>query len=142
MKRREYVIDHSSQLQALTVVPSLRPRGLGKVRLAGVMAEAPRYEEWERDLNRDLYACGCDTGSRGLVIGVMAGVAIALIAVRGGPWTLAAGVILAAAIAGAIIGKAIGLAQAQSRLKRLVREIIEFARPKEPQRVEENARCG
>jgi len=142
MKRREHVIDHSSQLNALTVVPFLRPRVLGTVRLGGVMAEDPRREAWERDINRNFYACGCDTGAQGLLLGVLAGAAAALIGFRGAPWTVIAGVILAGAIAGAAIGKVLGLVQAQRRLGRVVREVIEYARPKEPQHVEEGALCG
>jgi hypothetical protein len=142
MKRREHIIDHSSQLNALTVAPFLRPRGLGTVRLSGVMADDPRREAWERDINRNFYACGCDTGSRGLVIGVFVGGAVALIGFREAPWSVIAGIVAAGAITGAVIGKVIGLVQAQGRLRRVVDEIIEFARPKEPQRIEEGMRCG
>lgn len=133
MMKRETVLQHSSELNALTTLPFLRTRGRGTLRLGGVMANLPEREMWERELNRNYYACGCDTGAKGLLIGLGVGLIVAAVSLRAmGAWQIA-GVVLGAAIAGAILGKIAGLLRAQGRLNRVVREIEAAARPREPQ---------
>jgi Flp pilus assembly pilin Flp len=143
MAKREYVLKHSSELNALTTNRFFRTRGLGILRLGGVMDELPERERWETELNRSYYACGCSAGATGLIFGLIAGVvAVAIPAVREplGTW-LAAGLGVTIALCGAIIGKVTGLVQAQGRLNRTIREIQAAAGPREP-KMKEGIICG
>lgn len=125
MKNKQHSIDHPSQLNALSVLPLARTRALGTLRLAGDIAEHPKKEEWEADLNKHYYACGCSAGAKGLLLGLLAGVVYAIF-VSKEPSTLAAvGIVLAPAVVGAVLGKVVGLLRASTRLRRTVHEIQE-----------------
>lgn len=139
--RHETVIEHSSQLHALHTFPPLRTPGLGVLRLGGEMARHENREEWQRELNRSYHACGCATGAKGLLIGLLAGLFAA--AVGTAPWlsSQAAGIVFGSALAGAAIGKVIGLARAHIRLTRTIREITAEVRPHEPIGVD-SISCG
>lgn len=139
--RNETVIEHSSQLRALRTFPLLRTPGLGVLRLGGEMARHENREKWQRELNRSYHACGCDTGAKGVLIGLLAGLIAA--GLDGAPWLSwqAAGVVFGPALAGALIGKIIGLVRAQFRLTRTVREIAAGVGPLEPIVVDDIS-CG
>jgi hypothetical protein len=143
MAKREYVLQHSSELNALTTNRFLRTRGLGALRLGGVMGGLPERERWETELNRSYYACGCGAGAKGLILGLIGGAVVAAIpAVRAplGAWP-AAGVGVAITLGGAILGKIAGLMQAQQRLDRTIREIQAAAAPREA-KAKEGFLCG
>ncbi len=139
--KHETVIEHSSQLHSLHVFPPLRAPGLGVLRLGGEMARHESRERWQRELNRSYHACGCDTGAKGLLIGLPAGLVAA--ALSGAPWLSwrAAGIAVGAMLAGAAIGKIVGLARAQIRLTRTAREIVAEVRKREPAGVDDIG-CG
>lgn len=139
--RNETLFEHSSQLNALRTFPLLRTPGLGLLRLGGEMARHENGEKWQRELNRSYHACGCDTGAKGLLLGLLAGLIAA--AAGSAPWLSwpAAGLVFGTALAGAAIGKLIGLTRAQLRLTRTVREIAAEVRPREPVVVDDIA-CG
>lgn len=139
--RNETILEHSSQLNALHTFPLLRTPGLGVLRLGGEMARHENREKWQRELNRSYHACGCDTGAKGLLIGLLAGLIAA--AAGSAPWFSwqAAGIVFGSALAGAAIGKIIGLARAQIRLGRTIREIAAAVRPREPIVVDDIS-CG
>lgn len=122
---REHVFEHPSQLNMLSLFPLGRTTGLGTLRLGGALANDPEASNWESELNRHYYACGCDMGAKGLIVGLIGGVVLSGLGVNqaglGGGWaiTLAIGV----AVAGAVAGKLVGLAHAEARLKNTIRAI-------------------
>ena len=136
--KKETVIKHSSQLNALITLPFLRMPGLGVLRLGGEMVRHEKHETWQRELNRNYHACGCDTGAKGLLIGLFAGL---IVAAMSDSVRQTAGIVFVAAIAGAIIGKLVGLARAQVRLMQTIREIAKEVRPRESS-VVEGVTCG
>lgn len=133
------LIDHPSQLNALSVLPHARTKGMGALRLGGTLTDHPRRAQWEAELNRHYYACGCNAGGVGLLAGIAAGIALAWL----GPYGAAAGtgLTVTAAIAGALLGKLIGLAAAQQRLRHTVQEIQKEWQPREKPALEPWA-CG
>lgn len=139
--KNETVIEHTSQLNALSTFPLLRQPSLGVLRLGGEMARHEKRETWQRDLNRNYHACGCDTGAKGLLIGFLVGLIFEALSVA--PWMSwqSAGIVVGSALAGALIGKIIGLARAQFRLKETIREIVAEIRPREPA-VIDGISCG
>lgn len=114
-----------SQLNALSTIPFVRTSGVGRLRLGGDMVEHPERKRWESELNRYYFACGCDTGATGLILGLLAGIVWAAYSIIQGETGIgyAVGVVLLIAIAGAVAGKLIGLIQANNRLNRTVTEI-------------------
>ena len=143
MKPREHVIQHPSQLNRLSLFPGFRTKGLGKLRLGGEMAGHDRKESWEQELNRNYYACGCDTGAAGLLLGILFGGLYAAYRVAGNDWTLRRGVVAAVLVAliATAAGKLYGLLRANRRLKATIMEIKQEWKPP-PGRVEANATCG
>lgn len=125
MEQRVFLITHPSQLGALSALPFVHHKGLGALRLGGAVAGHSDRDRWESELNRNFYACGCNTAAAGLLIGLIAGGAWGVYQYATDVWTpgASAGAALGAAIAGAVIGKLVGLVRANSRLKSTVREI-------------------
>jgi hypothetical protein len=143
MAKKEHVLQHSSELNALTTNPFRRTPGLGVLRLGGVMADLPERERWEAELNGHYYACGCDTAAKGLLLGLVAGVgAFVFLFMSDQSHVVSAALVGAAiALAGAIIGKGIGLVRAQRRLSTTAREVQAAASPREPH-LKEMIGCG
>jgi hypothetical protein len=122
-----FVIDHPSQLNALSPLPGLRPLRRLPVSLGGSLADHPRRKEWEAAINRNFLACGCSASSKGLLLGIMAGGLFLVLRAAGGAdglsfWS-AAGLVLGPALAGAVAGKLAGLAMAGRRLRAAVADV-------------------
>jgi hypothetical protein len=116
-------ITNPSQLAGLSVWPWRRAGGtVGVVIHAPDVPESDR-EAWQKEVNGLLFVCGCDIGALVMTIGLVA--YLILLAFHIGPVSLggriAAG--FGVVVAGVLIGKAIGLARAQSRLRLLIAEI-------------------
>jgi hypothetical protein len=80
--------------------------------------------EWQRRLDRHLYACGCTSGAITLLAAIAALAAIQFVAdVEFGSRLRTAGVWVAVAFAAALVGKTAGLAAAQVNRRRLYSEI-------------------
>lgn len=144
MDDRAYLIDHPSQLRRLGRWLGPRPHGAAAVRLGGALAEHPRRQAWERQLHRELHACGCSAATIGLLLGMM--VLAPLVAgglLLGGSIGLGGAIGLGLGIAAvtAVLGRFVGKQAARARLAVLVRE-IEREWPTPPGRVEERAVCG
>jgi hypothetical protein len=124
MKAAHSHINHPSELNSLTAARLFRKPGRGKIRLSPDF-EHPEKEQWEAALNRYYYACGCSSGAKGLLLmlalGLGAGIAAYALGIL--PLKHAAALPLAAAIAGAAIGKVSGLAAANRRLARVVHTV-------------------
>lgn len=123
--KREHVLTHPSQLNALFTFPFGRMRGVGTLRLGGSVAEHPERGRWERQLNRDFYACGCDTGATGVMLGLLVGIVAAVYARFAGDWGTgsAVGLAFGTAVAGGVLGKLVGVSSARVRLRRTIAEI-------------------
>ena len=80
--------------------------------------------EWQRRLDRYLYACGCTSGAITLLAAIAALAAIQFVAgVEFGSGLRTAGVWIAVALVAALVGKSAGLAWAQVQRRRLYAEI-------------------
>lgn len=142
-RRPVTTLTHPTQLNRLQVWRFGRTRGLGRLKLPPELPESHR-EQWERDLNRYYYACGCSAGAKGIVLAT-----VAMMIYAGWQWSrghisLGRGALLvgAAAIVGAIIGKLIGLAIAERKLKLLKREILQTWKVEQPSNSTHIILCG
>lgn len=137
-------LQHPTQLNPLSVWRFLRTRGLGRLALPGSMQSESR-ERWERELNRHYYACGCDTGAKGVVL-----FTLATLARHAWQWhyghspALGRAVLVTflAAIAGGLVGKFIGLAIAGRKLDLLKKEITDAWKVPPPRHEEPTIDCG
>lgn len=125
MKRRQIVITHPSELAQLARWPGMRPRGTARVRIEADTVARERAEAWEKRLNRDYNACGCDTGAVGMLAGVV-GYVVWLSLQPGGVTGRGWGALwlgLGVAAAATAAGKLVGLVAARLRIGRTIREI-------------------
>jgi hypothetical protein len=116
------VLDHPSQLNALSALPLRRFVAPGPIRLGGTLANHPDREFWEKQINASYRACGCNESALGLGAGLIAaGIYLAVrTADPSAPWLSAMAVIGGAAIAGALLGKLAGRVRANARLQRTI----------------------
>jgi hypothetical protein len=142
-RRPVTTLTHPTQLHRLRVWPFGRTRGLGRLKLPPELSESHR-EQWESDLNRYYYACGCNAGAKGVVLAT-----VAMMIYAGWQWSyghisLGRGGLLVGvgAIVGAIIGKLIGLAIADRKLKLLKREILRTWKVEQPSNSMHIILCG
>jgi hypothetical protein len=125
MTHHEIVLDHPSQLNALSALPLKRFVAPGSIRLGGSLAGHPQRELWEKQINASYRACGCNESSLGLGAGLIAG---GLYAASGAaestiPWLSTTVIVIGAAIAGAALGKLAGRVRANMRLQRTINTI-------------------
>lgn len=134
MKTRSSQVTHPSELNSLTPFRLLRKPGRGTIRLAPEF-EHPEKQQWESDINRFYYACGCASGAKGLLVMLLVGLAVSITSYVVGALPIGKLVILpiVAAVAGAVIGKIAGLASAHRRLKRVVHTVQAHWKPKDKQ---------
>ncbi len=134
MKKRDSQINHPSELNTLIVSRFLRKRGLGKITLSPTF-DHPEKQQWETNINRYYYACGCASGAKGLMIMLVLGLAGSLIAYLLGAVSgrQLIAMPIAAAVVGAAIGKIAGLARAHRRLVRVVHTVQAHWKPTDKQ---------
>jgi hypothetical protein len=127
-------VKHPSELNQLTPFRLLRTSGRGTIRLAPEF-EHPEKEQWEADINRFYYACGCSSGAKGLLAMLLLGAGGSAIALAANAISLQPAILLpiGAAAAGAAIGKLAGLARAHRRLKRVVHTVQAHWKPRTEQ---------
>jgi hypothetical protein len=134
MEAAIFLIEHPSELNALTAPRPFRKRGRGRIRLSPEL-DHPERETWEAAINRYYHACGCSSGAKGLLLMLVLGVAAAASAygfdLLSVPQTIA--IPLASAVAGAVFGKLAGLATARRRLIRVVHTVQANWKPRDPQ---------
>lgn len=121
MKTRSLQINHPSELNNLTTSRLFRKPGRGTIRLSPEFMH-PEKGQWEADINRYYYACGCSSGAKALLVMLILGLGISFAAYVFDALSLKQIIALpiAAAIFGAVIGKVSGLATARRRLTRVV----------------------
>lgn len=120
----EYVIDGRGALARLASDRTLKTR-LRRIRIelaGGSLAE------WERQLNRHYFACGCETGSVAVVAVLLAGSTAWAAGLAPGLWrwwSAPAGLALAA-----ILGKLAGLGVSRMKVRRLLRALASYCEEK------------
>lgn len=141
--KKQYIISHPSQLNSLSVLPLAKISGIGTIRLTGTFENHRQRAEFEEKLNKQYRACGCDTGAKSLIVGVVASAALAAYQMSTGEWSLGYSsiVVLGVSIVALGVGKLYGLVKANGRLKETIVAIQTIWIP-EPGRKEENAICG
>jgi hypothetical protein len=130
MRARGRQINHPSELNSLILTRPFRKSGRGAIRLTPQF-QHPEKEQWEADINRYYYACGCSSGAKGLLLMLVAGVLLGGAAYAAD--LISIGQALAApvvgAILGAVIGKLAGLGSARRRLTRVVHTVQAHWKP-------------
>ncbi len=143
--RLERVIDHPSQLNALSSLPGFRPIPRGRLRLAGSIFTHPKRVQWEKELNASYGACGCGASAKFMVVAIAIGLFYLAVQAFRAPeafhWGRAIVWCVGFAIAAAALGKLAGLAGANRRLKTTVREIQRDWKV-EPPKPHEISICG
>lgn len=124
MKTRTLQINHPSELNSLTHSRWFRKAGLGAIRLSPEF-DHPQKEQWESQINRYYYACGCADGATGLMSLLVLGLIGGFAAYQFDVLTLKqfVAVPIAASIIGAAVGKLSGLAAARRKLTRVVHTV-------------------
>ena len=134
MRRRSSQINHPSELNSLTTFRLVRRAGRGTITLSPEF-EHPLKQQWEADINRYYYACGCASGARGLLLMLVLGLGVSVIAYLFDALSVRQliAIPIVAAIAGAAIGKIAGLARAHRRLVRVVHTVQANWKPTDKQ---------
>lgn len=139
-----HVFSESSELGAIYTPPLFRGQGRGRIRLSGRLAKHPDSAEWERLLNRYYFACGCDIGAKGTVIGFIAAALLIYDSVTRGwfGWTMLAILSLGIIVVTSVVGKLAGLLQARGRLHELIFHIRREVPPTPPSADAQPIYCG
>jgi hypothetical protein len=122
---RTQLISHPAQLRGLAVFPGLRSPGRARIVIADDKVPEQTRRQWERRINRQYFACGCDASALGLIAGVA--LYLAWMALRPGGFAgtswIDLGIGFAVVLATAFVGKLVGLARAQRRLNQAIAAI-------------------
>jgi len=134
-KRPAYNARHPADLASLSVLPLKRKRGIGRVVIADPEIPNDKREAWERDINRNLRACGCSESSVLMLIALVGYCAYLIWRwVTGAElgWSHLGWGVLVLFIA-ASVGKGLGLLRAEARYRRLVERIGQEWKARPPQ---------
>jgi hypothetical protein len=123
MKKPHRLITHPSELDSLSVLPILRRPGQKRVAIAEHLISSPQREQFETELNRHLFACGCQAGAIGVVLAAVAYAVWAFVAAPDIGLLGHIGRGLAAVVIGGLLGKMAGLFSAENRLKHTVADL-------------------
>lgn len=144
MEKRQHIIQHPSELNSLSTLPFTRRRaGRGRIALSNTFRHQDKAK-WEQRLNRDYYACGCNEGAKGLLLGLVIFGGFALLNYLDADWMVSRSLTTfgIGVIGMSIFGKLVGLFRADMRLKRTVREIQEEWKPEQTEIKSEVIGCG
>lgn len=125
MKSKKQTISHPSQLNRLSVLPVFRIPGKGVIEIAAPDIDSKIRVQWEHDLNKYYFGCGCDKATIGLLIGIVSIVLWHLLNSSGQELSLTMDILISAGILFLFtaIGKYIGLFLIQRKLNVLVEQI-------------------
>jgi hypothetical protein len=141
--RRPYEARYPADLTALSVLPLKRKRGISRVVIADPDVPKDKKDAWERDINRNLHACGCAESSVLILLGLAGYCAYLLWRWSAGGqigWRHLGWGLLVLAVA-AVIGKGVGLLRAETRYRELVRRIGQEWRARPP-KTDTISKCG
>lgn len=144
MNTKTTIIEHPSELNTLTAFPFARRRGRGRIALSDAF-QHPERGQLEKDINKNYYACGCSTSARYLIAGLVIGaVVIGIDAAFLDEQYIQSPVValLVLTFGGGILGKLVGLARANKKLKRSVHTTQAFWRPKVESTMKMQPDCG
>jgi hypothetical protein len=142
-KEKEYMINYLFQLNGLSTLPFIRSQAIGKIRLSGNMKNHPNKEYFEKELNKQYYSCGCDTGAIGLLIGLVLGLGYSVYKYIKSDWSIT-DILISTFLSLFImsgIGKICGLYVANKKLKVIIKEIKKQWIP-EKEYNEDKSHCG
>lgn len=143
MKRQAQVITHPSQLNSLSVLRGFGPQGSGRLKIQDDSLNEDTARTWETHLNRLYFACGCDKGAIGMLLGLV-GYPVWLAVQPDGLASLGwNGLWLGLAVVAVTtaLGKLVGLVGAQREFKEAVRQ-VQKEWTAEPIRYPEDKICG
>ena len=143
MKRRKQSISHPYQLNRLSVLPVLRTPGKGTITIEDDTIDSKTRTEWESELNKYYFACGCDKAAIGLLIGIVSIILWHVVFPEGQEVSLISKILISAGIIFVFtgIGKSIGLFLIQRKLDNLIKQIqSKWEKPLEP--ISEPWSCG
>jgi len=134
MKNKQFIIKHPSQLNSLSTLPFTRRTGLGKIVLDDSFQHANK-EQIELDLNKNYYACGCSLGAKSLIIGILIFGVVGIYGFHNYDWSVTKSLTLffGGAILMSLLGKIMGLLQANGKLEKTIREIQSVWKPDWPE---------
>ena len=133
MKNKQYIINHPSQLKALSTLPFTHRAGLGKI-IINDSFQHENKDQMEYNLNKNYYACGCSQGAKALLIGLLVFGVVGFYGFNYYDWSVAKSLtsFFGGAILMSILGKLIGLVQANNKLKETTKEIQSVWKPDWP----------
>lgn len=137
---RQLVITHPDELRGLSI-SILGHRQAGPLQIEDEKVDAERRQRWEGQLNRAYFACGCPQSAAAMLLALLAYVVVIAIAQPFGSVWAYVGWGLAVTIAGAVLGKMIGLYAANRRLQE-VTDSIRKEWPAPPRVERETIGCG
>ena len=122
MSFQEYKITTPAGLNELLNKGLFWRKKIGLIVLAGNFENHPDKDFYQNELNTYYYACGCSESANGFFLGVILGslwvAASWFQGVTPGLFTIAVGILFA--MAGGIIGKAVGKLLANKKLKQTI----------------------
>ena len=117
-----FVIDTREKLNQLLIDPAI------KYRYNNVKVEAsfiPAGARASKTLNKYFYSCGCGTGARFILIGLLIGI-VSITATNS--WTAKNTVLwIAACFLSGLLGKAVGLIYAKYKWKKMVGKLLQLS---------------
>lgn len=138
---RQRQITHPDQLQGLSI-SILGHRQAGQLQIEDEKVDPERRKRWEGELNRAYFACGCPQSAAAMLLAFLAYVVIIAIAQPFGSVWAYVGWGVAVTVAGAVLGKFVGLYAANRRLQEVTDSVRkEWPAPPRAKR-EETIACG
>lgn len=124
MERNKCIITHPSQLNSLSTLPFTRRSGLGKIVLSDSYPDENK-KQMEYDLNKNYYACGCAQGAKAMLIGLLIFGVSGVFGFLYYDWSVTKSLayFFGGTILTSLMGKLVGLFQANRNLRATVKEI-------------------
>jgi len=125
MKSKNQIISHPSQLNGLSVLPVFRFPGKGVIEIDAPDIDSKTKAQWEHNLNKYYFGCGCDKATVGLLIGIASIVLWYLLNSSSQELSLFMDILISAVVLFLFtaIGKYIGLLLIQRKLNVLIEQI-------------------
>ena len=129
MESKQFIIDHPSQLNALSA-PFKHRSSLGKIIFNDSFQHADK-KKMERELNKNYYACGCSQGTKALLIGIFVFGVAGAYGFYNYDWSVTKSIasFFGGATVMSLLGKLMGLSKANNKLKQTIKEIQSVWKP-------------
>jgi hypothetical protein len=132
--KKQFVVRHPSQLNSLSTLPFFHRTGLGKIVLDETFQHSSK-EQWEQEINKRYYACGCNQGAKALILGlIFFGISGSLLYFKYElSLTNTLTMFFVGSIIMAVLGKFVGLKSANTELRKTVKEVQSVWKPQWPE---------